>query len=83
MTIVNMHAAKTNFSKLVSQAEAGEEIIIARAGKPVARLAPLGAVPKKIRLGMLKGKMRMPDNFDDPLPDWLLDAFEGRDADSP
>jgi prevent-host-death family protein len=78
MATVNIHAAKTNLSKLVDQAAAGEEIIIARAGKPVARLVALEAAPKKRRLGGLKGKMRMPDNFDDPLPDWLLDAFEGR-----
>ena len=83
MATVNIHAAKTNLSKLVDQAAAGEEIVIARAGKPVARLVPLEAPPEKRRLGGLKGKMRMPDNFDDPLPDWLLDAFEGRDADSP
>lgn len=80
MATVNIHAAKTQLSKLVDQAAAGEEIIIARAGKPVARLVPLEA-PKKRRLGGLKGKMRLPENFDDPLPDWLLDAFEGRDVD--
>ena len=78
MATVNIHAAKTNLSKLVDQAAAGEEIVIARAGKPVARLVALEAAPKKRRLGGLQGKMRLPDNFDDPLPDWLLDAFEGR-----
>jgi prevent-host-death family protein len=78
---VNIHAAKTNLSKLVDQAAAGEEIVIARAGKPVARLVALAEAPKKRRLGGLKGKMRLPDNFDDPLPDWLLDAFEGKNAD--
>jgi prevent-host-death family protein len=81
MTTVNIHAAKTNLSKLVDQAAAGEEIVIARAGKPVARLVALDQAPKKRRLGGLKGKMRLPDNFDDPLPDWLLDAFEGKNAD--
>lgn len=82
MTTVNIHAAKTHLSRLVDQAAAGEEIVIARAGKPVARLVALEAPPKrKYRLGGLKGKMRMPENFDDPLPDWLLDAFEGKDAD--
>jgi prevent-host-death family protein len=78
---VNIHAAKTNLSKLVDQAAAGEEIVIARAGKPVARLVALAEAPKKRRLGGLRGKMRLPDNFDDPLPDWLLDAFEGKNAD--
>ena len=81
MATVNIHAAKTHLSKLVDQAAAGEEIIIARAGKPVARLVALEERPKKIRLGGLRGKMRLPDNFDDPLPDWLLDAFEGKNAD--
>lgn len=82
MATVNIHAAKTNLSKLVDQAAAGEEIVIARAGKPVARLVPLEAAPKKRRLGTLRGKVPYPDFIDDPLPDWLLDAFEGRDADS-
>jgi prevent-host-death family protein len=81
MATVNIHAAKTNLSKLVDQAAAGEEIVIARAGKPVARLVSLEAAPKRRRLGILKGKMRLPDDFDDPLPDWLLDAFEGKNAD--
>lgn len=81
MATVNIHAAKTNLSKLVDQAAAGEEIVIARAGKPVARLVALAEAPKKRRLGGLKGKMRLPDNFDDPLPGWLLDAFEGKNAD--
>jgi prevent-host-death family protein len=81
MATVNIHAAKTHLSKLVDQAAAGEEIVIARAGKPVARLVALEGAPKKYRLGGLRGKMRLPDNFDDPLPDWLLDAFEGKNAD--
>ncbi len=81
MATVNIHAAKTHLSKLVDQAAAGEEILIARAGKPVARLVALEARPKKIRLGGLKGKMPYPDYIDDPLPDWLLEAFEGRDVD--
>lgn len=82
MTTVNIHAAKTHLSKLVDQAAAGEEIVIARAGKPVARLVALEEAPqKRYRLGGLRGKMRLPDNFDDPLPDWLLDAFEGKNAD--
>ncbi len=82
MTTVNIHAAKTNLSKLVDQAAAGEEIVIARAGKPVARLVALEGTPKKRRLGGLRGKIPYPDFIDDPLPDWLLDAFEGRDEDS-
>ena len=78
MTIVNIHAAKTNFSSLVDQAAAGEEIIIAKAGRPVARLMPLER-PRGIRFGLLEGRAVVPNDFDDPLPDWLLDAFEGKD----
>jgi len=78
MATVNIHAAKTNLSKLVDQAAAGEEIVIARAGKPVARLVALAEAPKKRRLGGLRDKIPYPDFIDDPLPDWLLDAFEGR-----
>jgi len=81
MATVNIHAAKTHLSKLVDQAAAGEEIVIARAGKPVARLVALETAPKKRQLGGLRGKMPFPDYIDDPLPDWLLDAFEGRDVD--
>lgn len=78
MTVVNLHAAKTHFSRLVDQAAAGEEIIIAKAGKPVARLTslePLGPRPKR-KLGTLEGRAVIPPDFDAPLPDDVLDAFE-------
>ena len=78
MRTVNIHAAKTQLSRLVEDAGAGEEIIIAKAGKPVARLCPLAAPPQKRVFGRLRGKIHIPDNFDDPLPDDVLDAFEGR-----
>jgi prevent-host-death family protein len=80
MQTVNIHAAKSQLSRLVDQAAAGEEIIIARAGKPVARLVPLAvaATPRKRVLGILKGTLTVPDDFDAPLPDDVLDAFEGR-----
>lgn len=80
MYTVNIHAAKTQLSRLVDQAAAGEEIIIARAGRPVARLVPLVLETMKARrqLGSLAGQMQVPDDFDAPLPDALLDAFEGR-----
>jgi prevent-host-death family protein len=78
MRTVNIHAAKTHLSRLVEDAAAGEEIIIAKSGKPIARLCPLAAQPGKRQLGALEGKLRIPDDFDAPLPDWLLDAFEGR-----
>lgn len=76
-TTVNIHAAKTHFSRLVERAARGEEIIIARAGKPLARLVPLGQ-PVRRRPGLLKGRIRIPANFDAPLPEELLREFEGR-----
>jgi prevent-host-death family protein len=82
MRTVNIHAAKTHLSRLVEDAAGGEEIIIAKAGKPMARLVPLKDEPKPRRkLGTLNGKGWIGENFDDPLPDWLQDAFEGADAD--
>jgi prevent-host-death family protein len=73
---VNVFEAKTNLSKLVAQAERGEEIIIARAGKPVARLTQIKPDKPKIRFGGLKGKIWVAEDFDAPLPDDLLDEFE-------
>lgn len=78
MPTVNIHAAKTQLSRLVDDAASGQEVIIARAGKPVARLVALAAPPPKRRLGILAGKLRVPANFDDPLPDDVLDDFEER-----
>ncbi len=78
MRTVNIHAAKTQLSRLVDDAAQGEEIIIAKSGKPLARLVPLSDPRPKRRLGGLAGKIRIPDDFDAPLPDDVLDAFEGR-----
>ena len=80
MGAINIHDAKTHFSRLVDRAAAGEEIIIAKAGKPVARLVPLAPAekPKKRVLGLLAGQITLSDDFDAPLPDDLLDMFEGR-----
>jgi len=74
--MVNIHEAKTHFSKLVERAEAGEDVIIARAGKPVARLVPFQERVGPRRPGALKGKIRIAVDFDET-PEWLLDAFEG------
>jgi prevent-host-death family protein len=71
--IVNVHAAKTNLSRLLERAEAGEEIVIARAGKPVAKLVPFVADRPKRVFGRLKGEIRMLPGFDD------LDAEIERD----
>jgi len=77
-TTVNIHAAKTNFSRLVERAAAGEEIVIARAGKPLARLVPLNAPSRPRVPGLLKGKIQIPDDFDAPLPEEMLATFERR-----
>jgi prevent-host-death family protein len=73
---VNIHEAKTHFSRLVERAERGEEIIIARSGRPVARLVPLEGVEKPRVFGRMRGKIRIADDFDAPLPDEILDRFE-------
>jgi antitoxin (DNA-binding transcriptional repressor) of toxin-antitoxin stability system len=76
--IVNIYEAKTQLSRLVDQAAAGEEIIIARGGKPVARLSRLAAPVRKIRFGVLKGQVKVAADFDAPLPDEVIASFEGR-----
>jgi prevent-host-death family protein len=76
---VNIHAAKTHFSSLIERVAAGEEIVIARAGKPVAVLRPLGGRSAgKRKLGRLAGRLKVPEDFDAPLPPSVLDEFEGR-----
>jgi prevent-host-death family protein len=79
MRTINIHAAKTHLSRLVEDAAQGEEIVIAKAGKPIARLVPLAAVRPQRRLGGLRGKIKVAEDFDAPLPDDILDAFEGRE----
>ena len=74
---VNIHAAKTHFSRLVERAARGEEIIIARGGRPVARLVPLASERRPRRLGLLKGKIKIAANFDAPLPANALREFHG------
>jgi antitoxin (DNA-binding transcriptional repressor) of toxin-antitoxin stability system len=64
--------------RLLDRAAKGEDIVIARAGKPVARLVTVAGKPRQ--LGWLKGKLEIPADFDAPLPDSMLAAFEGRDG---
>jgi prevent-host-death family protein len=78
LTTVNVHAAKSQLSRLLDAAVAGEEVIIAKAGKPVARLVPFEQKKERRKLGMLAGKLHVPDDFDDALPDDVLADFEGR-----
>ena len=77
-TIVNVHQAKTHLSRLLDEVAAGAEVIIAKAGKPVARLVPLEPVIRKKKLGLLQGRISVPDDFDAPLPPEILKDFEGR-----
>jgi prevent-host-death family protein len=78
MAEVNVYEAKTHLSRLLDRAEGGEEIVITRHGRPVARLGPLREQPRTRKLGRLRGRIRMSEDFDAPLPDELLEAFEGR-----
>jgi len=80
MGAVNIHEAKTHFSRLVDKAALGEEIIISKSGKPMAKLVPLTQAPppKKRVLGALAGKITMSDDFNAPLPDDIAALFEGR-----
>jgi len=76
MTIVNIHQAKTHFSKLIDAVIQGNEIIIAKAGKPAAKLVPIVSKKPKRKFGVLKGKIRIAKNFDDSLPLDILSSFE-------
>ena len=74
-TIINIHEAKTHLSRIVEEVAAGKEVIIAKAGRPIARLVPLAPAVKSKKFGTLKGKIDAPDNFNDPLPDDVLESF--------
>jgi prevent-host-death family protein len=75
---ISLYEAKTHLSELVDRASAGEEIIIAKNGKPMARLIPLEKPRKKVTFGLGKGKVEIPRDFDAPLPEETLALFEGR-----
>ena len=77
-TVVNIHEAKTHLSRFVDEAAAGREVMIAKAGRPVARLVPIDAKPRAKRFGGLKGRIRVPDAFNAPLDPDVIAAFEGR-----
>jgi prevent-host-death family protein len=78
MSMINIYEAKTQLSKLVEQAAAGKDIVIARGGKPVARLTCLETPARKIRFGVLKGKVNVAKDFDAPLAAEVQAEFEGR-----
>ena len=76
MISVGVHEAKTTLSRLLRQACSGEEVVITRSGEPVARLVPVERSGRR-QLGQDVGLFEYPEDFNEPLPDSLLDAFEG------
>jgi prevent-host-death family protein len=76
---VNIYEAKTKLSKLVDLASSGTDVVIARAGKPVARLTTLREEKRPLVYGLLEGEGWIADDFNDPLPDEILAGFEGRE----
>jgi prevent-host-death family protein len=75
MKSVNIHEAKTHLSRLLELVELGEPVVIARNGRPIARIVPFTSEPRKP--GRLRGKIRIGDDFEDPLPEDLAAAFRG------
>jgi prevent-host-death family protein len=75
---VNTHEAKTHLSRLLKRVALGEEIVIAVRGKPTARLVSLKEEGAGRKFGTFKGKFEVPDDFDAPLPDDIVDVFEGK-----
>ena len=76
MKKVNIYEAKTQLSRLVEEAASGQDVVIARAGRPVARLTRLEKTSRKRRLGVLDGRFKIPDDFNRALPEEVLSAFE-------
>lgn len=77
-TIYNLYEAKTALSRLVDRAAGGEEIILSKAGKPLAKLVPFHRTPLPRQPGGWEGRMRISEDFDAPLPEEIQAAFEGR-----
>ena len=77
---VNIHEAKTHFSRLVERVEAGEEIIIAKAGRPAARLVPIEGARKPVKIGGLKAQVPVPDDFNTMFENEVEAAFNGSAA---
>ncbi len=77
MSQVNVHQAKTHLSRLIDKIANGteKEIIIAKSGKPTAKLVPFDDKPVKRLRGLLKGKIKISKNFDDPLPEEVIQSF--------
>jgi len=77
-TVINVHEAKTHLSRILEEVAAGAEVTIAKAGRPVARLVPIEPVTRPKTLGLLRGRITVPGDFDAPLPPDVLAEFEDR-----
>ncbi len=78
MPTVNIYEAKTRLSQLVDQAAGGEDVVLGRNGKPLVRITRLEEPARRVKFGVLKGKVKVARDFDAPLPDDVLAGFEGR-----
>ena len=78
METVNIYDAKTRLSQLVDKAASGEDVVVSRNGKPLVRITQLVQPKRRIRFGVLRGKVRVAADFDAPLPHDVLAGFEGR-----
>jgi len=79
MEQVNIHSAKTHLSQLLERAVSGEEIVISKAGKPVAKLVPVQPTRQHRKKGLMKGRIKIGKDFDQPLPGEIQTAFEGKE----
>ncbi len=80
MIRLNIHEAKTHLSKHLRRVKKGESIILCERNIPIAEIRPIKPQNRQPRpIGLDKGRLFVPENFNDPLPDWLLDAFEGKE----
>ena len=77
MATINIYEAKTQLSRMIDRAAAGEEIVISRNGRPVARLCQLEPAARQVEFGVLKGRIEVDPDFDAPLPEETLAEFEG------
>ncbi len=78
MDTVNIYEAKTRLSQLVDKAASGEDVVVSRNGRPLVRITRLELPQRHIKFGLLKGRVTIATDFDAPLPDQVLAAFEGR-----
>ncbi|MCC7211657.1 MAG: type II toxin-antitoxin system Phd/YefM family antitoxin [Candidatus Brocadia sp.] len=76
MIKINIHEAKTHFSQILNRVSSGEDVVIAKAGKPIARIVPIKGEGKKRKPGSAKGRVMIEDSFFEPLPDTIINDFE-------